>query len=268
MNDGYKGYRLNKKFLHVKIRFKYKLALFQFMKEQKDKINLDDESEQFITTDIAVFRKRFIFILIVIALLIAPTYPTTMSAYSWDLDGRDPSQESFDLQSPLFVLINGFEWNANPMFFGSWDGGVSVHQSASPYPMIVYLAFIFIIGIWLLARQRKGLEFTGFLDETKLIIIFWGFLIFLLGIILSIGIFMSMAIGFVRWPIDGIDELKITFMVIAPALLIISLYFLRERNNLNVKRKYDNEITLKEGKFPSWFSIVIVVKGYPQSFFF
>ena len=227
-------------------------------KEYLDASN--DELFDFLFVKIVKFPYRSLFIIIVTALLIAPTYPTTMSSYHWSCwVGRGPVVEDFDLQPPLIVLLNGFDWDDSSFFFGSIDSGIATHHTASPYPMLVYLAIIILLGIWLWRKNVKNQFISTRMDDTIYSLKFFGFALLAIGIFLSLGLFMNTALGgTMRLPLDGWSQLMIIFVLVVPFIIALSLYLLKQTNELVISPKNESNLTTFESMFPVTFSTGII----------
>lgn len=209
-------------------------------------------------TPIAKFPLSALFIIFIVAILIAPTYPTDVTRYQWSCwDGHGPAVTDTDIQPPLIVLLNWFEWDDNYFFFGSLDGGTASHHVASPFPMIAYMAMLFVVGLWLLRRKFKKQPLYAKMDDVRYCLMFIGFLFLAIGIFLSLGLFMNIAFGMMQLPLNGWTLIMI-FIVIAPAFLIISMWLFKKSNKLEIHEIKEDKITMAQGLLPVSLSVGIV----------
>lgn len=229
------------------------------MSREKIELKSYDELFEFMHVKIVKYPYIAIFIIIVTALMIAPTYPTTMSSHHWDyMGGQSPTVENFDLQPPFIVLLNGFDWHDSHLYFSCIDSGISTTHTASPYPMLVYLAIIILLGIWLWQKDAKNQFISTKMDDTRFSLKLFGFALLAIGMFLSLGLFMNIAIGMMKLPLDGWNQLWLIFIVIAPIFIALSIRILKQSNELVICSKDENDITKFETNFPVTFSTIII----------
>jgi len=228
-------------------------------KEKKPEASEDDFSKLF-ARETVKYPFKVIFILFVVVLLIAPTYPVEVISVRWSYAGATPSVTNSGVQPPFIVLLNRFEWRDTNSFFigGSSSGGIINRYEAPMYPVFIYLAAIMIFGLWLLRMKKKDRHLRVDVDDAEFSIIFNGYLLLAIGLSLSIGILIYGIFEEGRLPLRDKASLWGLLLIIAPIFIILSLYVLRQKNRFDESPLTEPELSWTEEMFPITFSIGIV----------
>ncbi len=233
------------------------------MVEQKNGIRTFREEFDSIFQEKTVnFELLPVLIVLITAILIAPTYPTEKISYCWSVFEEGGTKvTNFDLQPPLVIILNGFEWQDGYLFFGSVDSGIASSHKAPYWPLIVYAMVILSVCCAFIRFKRNGRQILVEETNAQIWLTVFGFALLTLGLVLSIGLLFAGIFGIpLRLvPVNGEFDLWLLFLVVAPAFISVSLLLLSKAKKLQRSSARIDNIPLTQSGFPMFFSICIAL---------